>query len=131
MSRSGYSDDCDDILQFGRWRGIVSSATRGKRGQTLFKDLLAALDAMPVKELIRNKLKDPTGNFCTLGVLAEKRGLEIEQIDPEDADQVGTEFDIAAPLAQEIVYMNDEACSHLSPADRWAFMRKWVQDQIR
>lgn len=26
MSRSGYVDDCDDDLQFGRWRGVVDEA---------------------------------------------------------------------------------------------------------
>lgn len=32
MGRHGYTDDCDDVLASGRWRGIVASAIRGKRG---------------------------------------------------------------------------------------------------
>lgn len=135
MSRSGYSDDCDDNLAMGRWRGVVKSATNGKRGQKLFTDLLEALDAMPVKRLITNELKSE-GGFCTLGVLGQKRGIEMDKIDPEDYEAVAKEFDIAAPLAQEIVYMNDEyfgSWNHASitPEDRWASMRAWVQKQIK
>jgi hypothetical protein len=47
MSRSGYSDDHSewDLI---RWRGAVASAIRGKRGQAFLRELLVALDAMPV-----------------------------------------------------------------------------------
>ncbi len=51
MSRSGYHDDMDDVLAGGRWRAQVRSATRGKRGQRLLREMLAALDAMPEKRL--------------------------------------------------------------------------------
>jgi hypothetical protein len=57
MSRSGYSDDCEDVLAWGRWRGRVASAIRGKRGQAFLKELLAALDALPEKRLVANDLK--------------------------------------------------------------------------
>lgn len=34
MSRSGYVDEYDlEPGEFGRWRGVVVSAIRGKRGQ--------------------------------------------------------------------------------------------------
>lgn len=46
MSRSGYSDDCDDPLQEGRWRAAVNSAIRGKRGQAFLREALAALVAV-------------------------------------------------------------------------------------
>lgn len=49
MSRSGYSDDCENIAM---WRGVIASATRGKRGQRFFRDLVTALDAMPEKALV-------------------------------------------------------------------------------
>ena len=57
MSRSGYHDDLDDPLAHGRWRARVASATRGKRGQKLLRDLLAALDAMPEKRLIADEIE--------------------------------------------------------------------------
>lgn len=131
MSRSGYSEDLsyDDPLQYGRWRGVVASATRGKRGQQLLKELLVALDEMPEKKLITNSLKNSDGCYCTLGVLGEKRGLKMENLDPEDYEIVATEFGVAAPLVQEIVFMNDEWHSE-TPEERWARMRKWVECQI-
>lgn len=57
MNRSGYYDDCEDPLEHGRWRAQVRSATRGKRGQKLLRDMLAALDAMPEKRLIAYELE--------------------------------------------------------------------------
>ena len=57
MSRSGYTDDLDDDLAMGRWRGMVASATRGRRGQKLLTDLLAALDAMPEKALVAKQIR--------------------------------------------------------------------------
>lgn len=47
MSRSGYVDDCDDMLALGRWRGAVRSAIRGARGQSLLREALVILDALP------------------------------------------------------------------------------------
>lgn len=131
MSRSGYTEDCDDTWSHIRWRGQVASATKGKRGQKLLIELAEALDSMPVKELITEELKSKDGGYCTLGVLAEKRGLDINNINPEYSEEVADAFDIAEPLAREIVYANDEHCEDLSPAERWNFMRKWVQKRIK
>lgn len=123
MSRSGYSDDCENL---GLWRGAVSKAINGKRGQTLLKDLLKALDEMPEKRLIRMNLKTETGEFCTLGVLGAKRGINMEEIDPEDSETVANEFNIADAMAKEIVYMNDEHYDNCSPEERWVKMRNWI-----
>lgn len=131
MSRSGYSDDCDDDLAMGRWRGVVASAIRGKRGQSLLKDLLVALDEMPKKELITNELKAGDNSYCTLGVLGAKRGINMDAIDPEDYHCVAKTFDIAEPLAQEIVYLNDEWFTSETPAERWVRMRNWVENSIK
>jgi hypothetical protein len=126
MSRSGYSDDLDN-WKLIKWRGQVSSAIRGKRGQALLRDLLAALDAMPVKSLIANKL-DADGEHCALGVLAEARKMDVSSLDPDDYDAVGKTFGIAHQLAQEIVYINDEICT---PEKRWTTVRQWVASQIQ
>lgn len=131
MSRSGYTDDCDDWALI-RWRGAVASATRGARGQAMLKDLLAALDAMPVKELIANELVEE-GHFCALGALGAARGIDMSSMDPEDRESVARTFDVAMPLAAEIMYMNDDDYWHEyeTPADRWQRMRKWVASQIK
>lgn len=130
MSRSGYSEDLD-TLDLGRWRGQVASATRGKRGQQFFRDLLAALDAMPEKRLIAHEL-EKDGQVCAIGSLGVKRGINMAEMDPEEPDEVAAAFNIASCLAQETVYMNDEAhYSPETPEQRWVRMRAWVAEQIR
>ena len=51
MSRSGYSDDCENL---GLWRGAVEKSIKGKRGQAFLKEMLVALDSLPEKKLIEN-----------------------------------------------------------------------------
>ncbi|QDH70884.1 hypothetical protein [Marilutibacter alkalisoli] len=138
MSRSGYSDDCDDNLDFGRWRGRVAQATRGKRGQQLLRDLAAAMDAMPEKKLIAHNLTDANGCHCALGAVAARRGIDTAAIefpvDPwdveiEDTERVAEALDIAYPLACEVMFINDESYAK-SDEERWQFVRKWVASQI-
>jgi len=133
MSRSGYSDGCEiDNWQLIKWRGMIASATRGRRGQQFFRDLLSALDSMPAKELIANELQDAEGNVCAIGSLGAKRGVDLSKIDPEDYEAVSAAFDIAECLAREIEFMNDEwGEAFETPAQRWKRMRAWVAKQIR
>lgn len=108
MSRSGYTDDCDDDpLATGRWIAAVGSSIRGKRGQQFLSDLLAALEAMPDKRLISDELESD-GDFCAFGVLGRSRGIDMRDLDPEDAKEVALAFGISETLAREIVYQNDE-----------------------
>lgn len=158
MSRSGYTDDFgdDDPLALGRWRGAVNSAMRGKRGQQTLREILAALDAMPVKALAAESLVTEEGEFCTLGVLGAQRGIDLDKLDPEDPEAVAEAFGIAPALVREIVYLNDEyideyewvevegppnrfygrykpsARVHVKDAGerRWKYMRDWVASHI-
>lgn len=130
MSRSGYSDDGEDGWALICYRGAVNSAIKGRRGQKLFIELAAALDAMPEKELISEALV-VSGEFCTLGVLGCARGVDIKNLDPDDADAVAAAFDIAPALAREIVFENDEGSwREEAPQKRWKRMREWVGKQI-
>lgn len=140
MGRAGYTDDFDNEWANIRWRGQVASATRGKRGQKLLTDLLVALDAMPEKRLVTGELETEDGDVCGLGALGRARGLDMARLDPEEPDQVAAAFDIAAPLAREIVYVNDEYFEYeyvgnvqvdITPEKRWTKMREWVVAQIR
>jgi hypothetical protein len=133
MSRSGYSDDIEDDLAAGRWRAQVASATRGRRGQALFRELAAAMDAMPEKRLIAEELVTADGECCALGVVCKARGIEdkARAVDPEEPEEVGALLDIAHQLAQEIAYENDEARDNEIPEARWTRMRAWVQGQIK
>lgn len=112
MSRSGYTDDIEDNWQHIMWRGRVASSIRGKRGQSMLRDLLDALDAMTEKKLYSNNFATADGEFCTLGVLGAVRGIKMDDLgDAEegcDERLVAQRFDVAAPLVQEIMWMNDE-----------------------
>lgn len=141
MSRSGYSDDCEN---YGLWRGAVERAIRGKRGQAFLREMLASLDAMPDKRLIREEIVTEKGEACAIGAVALTRKLDVSGIDPEDRDQVANKFGIAMALAAEIEYENDEhAPRHErgpeggwvrlpdeTPEQRWTRMRAWVAEQI-
>ena len=130
MSRHGYTDDFhDEPLVFGRWRGCVASAIRGRRGQKLLRDLRDALDAMLEKRLIQQELESE-GEVCALGAVGRARGIEMIGIDPEDSERVAATFDIAEPLAREIMYENDEDYGDLTPEQRWRHMRAWVESKI-
>lgn len=112
MSRSGYTDDIDDNWRHIMWRGRVASSIRGKRGQAMLRELLEALDAMSDKRLYPNSFATASGEYCTLGVLGAARGTKMDDLgDAEDGcDErlVAERFGVASPLAQEIMYMNDE-----------------------
>lgn len=158
MSRSGYCDDFgdDDPLELGRYRAQVMSAIRGKRGQTLLRELLAALDAMPDKQLVAGEL-EADGQFCALGVVGQARGLNLASIDTYDVESLGPKFNIAEQLAREIMWVNDdhvsatkwvevEICGPIQSwrdrfygfnapnenagAERWAEVRNWVAQHI-
>jgi hypothetical protein len=143
MSRSGYCDDIDDNWSHICWRGAVASALRGKRGQAFLLELAAAMDAMPVKRLVTEELQ-ADGEFCTLGVVGNARGLDMTVIDPDDAEVVADKLGLASAMVREIVYENDEysgayqwqsdgsrAFVRETPEQRWVRMRKWVDDQIK
>lgn len=130
MSRSGYSEDCDG-WELIMYRGQVASAMRGKRGQSFLRELAAEMDAMPVKELIANKLINADGQVCAIGVVCKARGIDVSKVNYYEPESVGNAVNIARQLAAEIEYMNDEAGWNETPAKRWERMRKWVDQKIK
>lgn len=131
MGRSGYSDGCDG-WELVRWRGAVDSALRGTRGQAFLREALAALDAMPAKELIRGDLVTREG-CCLLGAVAQSRGLQTERVDVGDRDELAELFGIAPAMAAEIMFVNDDYDNYwkATPAQRFARVRAWVAEQIK
>lgn len=127
MSRHGYSDDCEHLAM---WRGIIASATRGKRGQAFFRALVEALDAMPEKRLVAGDLETEEGAVCALGCLGKARGIAVGSLDTHDWVGLGEAFDIAPQLAQEVMFMNDEGGAR-APENRWKLIRDWAARQIR
>jgi hypothetical protein len=131
MSRSGYSDEEAEPGQFAMWRGQVLSAMRGKRGQQFFRDLLAALDALPVKRLAQGALEEPDPvcaaatyqaglqpmlTPCAIGAVGQARKVDMAWFNPSDAEddpdwanqRLSKDFNIASQLAAEVQYANDE-----------------------
>lgn len=139
MSRSHYSDDCDNL---NLYRGTVRRTIRSKRGQAFLRELAAAMDSMPVKELIADELIDDEGRCCTIGVVCKARGIDVRKIDCRDPEDVGDAVGIARQMAAEIEYFNDEETKFRewdtvakkyieeSPANRWTRMRKKVDQWL-
>lgn len=146
MSRSGYTDDCDDQWAHIRWRGAVKSAMRGKNGQAFLREMLATLEAMPDKRLLAVTINKPEG-CCAIGAVTRARGIDttdIDQLDPdydydgESARLLAKRVGIAEAMAMEIVDRNDsgfgiwEGSSFRkeTPEERWTRMRDWVKGKI-
>ena len=128
-------EDCRVILAAAastppRWRGAVASSIRGKRGQALLREMLEAMDALPEKRLVASAL-EAEGQFCALGTVGQKRGVDMSKLDPEDYETVAARFGIATPLAQEIFYLNDEVNYSATPEQRFERMRAWVVSNIK
>jgi hypothetical protein len=131
MSRSGYSDDLSE-RELNLYRGAVESAIHGKRGQAFLRELLAELDAMPVRELMRGAL-EYDGHYCALGVVGHARGFDLGALDDADNTDLAQAFRVARALVAEIEFVNDErGWTHTeTPAERWFRVRAWVLDQIK
>jgi hypothetical protein len=158
VSRSGYSDDCDTGA-LNLYRANVDRALSGKRGQAFLREMAAALDAMPVKELVAEEIVRDSEHVCAIGSVALARQLDVSKLDPEDPDTVAGTFGIARMLACEIAYWNDERGKDRwedvpqpqvspdpegrppprprqrripeTPAERWTRMRSWVAAHLR
>lgn len=129
MSRSGYSEDCDNDWSLIRYRGQVASAIKGKRGQAFLRELTDALDAMPQKRLIRRELWN--GEVCAIGALGVSRGLDMTTLDPDDYEYLAKVFGVAHQLVQEIEFENDEnSWNAETPERRWERMREWVYHKL-
>lgn len=143
MNRANYTDDLDES-RLNLWRGAVTRAINGKRGQAFLQELAAALDALPEPKLIANELEHPLGGqWCSLGAVGRARGLNMQDpngLDPEDPEGVAKAMGIAPAMAREIMYENDEDFDHYAAgaegADkrdraRWARMRDWVRSHLK
>ena len=131
MSRSGYGEDYENLALY---RNAVRRAIYGKRGQAFLREMAAALDAMPVKELIAGELVRDEAHVCAIGSVALARRMNVTHLNAYDTDEVADRFGIANALAAEIAYENDERGSRRgaeTPAERWTRMREWVRENTR
>ena len=137
MGRSGYDEDYDcDSHVLNLYRANVDRSLAGKRGQTFLCELVAALDALPQKALIRNSFVEGEG-VCALGAVARMRGIQdrfvgIEVEDDSNVRYIAEIFDIAECLAREIMFENDEACFYVETDERrWERVYCWAVRNIK
>ena len=138
MSRSGYNEGGDqENWDYIRWRGAVTSAIRGKKGQAFLREMREALDAIPIKELAAEVLVEDkvavdgeSPKACALGVIALKRKLDVSRIDIDFWEGIHHSFNISNALAREIIWINDEAYYPKNDAERWRAVRWWVEANI-
>lgn len=148
MSRHGYSDDFDDYLSYGRYRGQITSALRGRRGQRFLRELINVLDAMPVKRLfaidydqdgLYQKVDDEHRNDldlcrpCALGAIANARGWEDRMdLNASEHHVIASRLDIHENLVAEVQFKNDEGWHGImSEESRWQFMRDWAVSNLK
>lgn len=137
MSRSGYSEDYDEEFPNASalYHTSILNAIKGKRGQKFIRDLVSALDALPEKRLISDDLIKE-GAVCAIGAVGLARGIDMTNINPEDARKVGALFGIAPRMAREVVFENDEGpfyygSGHETPEARWTRMRAWAAGHLK
>lgn len=133
MSRSGYSEDWGSGSEWELicWRGAVTSAMRGKRGQAFLRELVAALDALPEKKLIKDEFETAEGEVCALGAVGKARGIDMSKLELCRESASGA-FGIAEALAAEIMFENDDQFrwQDRTPEARWLHVRNWAAGQI-
>ena len=127
MNRSGYGA-CDEDLA-DEWFCDVVNAIASPEGQAFLRELADALDALPEKVLIANKLIDKEGDCCAVGAVCKARGIDATHMD-SDADSVAERLGAPLPLVAEIIDRND-GYHRDTPETRWQRMRKWVEKRIR
>lgn len=136
MSRSGYSDDCENI---NLWRGAVDRALGGRRGQAFLREMRDAMDALPEKKLIKDDL-EKDGSVCAIGAVGRARGVDMSKVDPEDNSGIANVFGLPFSMACEIMYLNDEHEEYDRENKRWivetdeerfARLRRWVETKIK
>lgn len=145
MSRSGYVDDFDENWSLIRWRGAVTAAIKGKRGQAFLKELEDALVALPEKKLLAGGFAKG-GEVCAIGsVLVARRckaGMTREAAlaeveakfpvseDGYEAPEIAPEAGIADAMAKEIMFVNDNDFPYGSkPEENYRRMLEWVREQ--
>lgn len=130
MSRSNYSEDCDNNWGWIKWRGTVLSALRGKRGQAFLYEMLHAMAALPEPKLISENL-EADGFVCAIGSVGKARGIPLTDIDPDDYHSIAGKFGISRAMVQEIEYINDEGGHRReTPEERFSRVREWIESQI-
>lgn len=137
MSRHGYSDFYDSDDNGALYRGRVERVITSIRGQAFMREMVACLDAMPVKQLAAEVFVEPDPyaddgalQVCAMGAVALARGIDTTGLSEAEPMYVADALGIHEILAAEIAYMNDEWFDRVDANVRHARMRDWAASQI-
>jgi hypothetical protein len=136
MTRLHYYDDDSDPSQEGLAAGALRSAIRGERGQRFIRDLVQALDALPLPDLAAGALEDEeTGCPCAFGAVRRFRGADAvplwfhpmeEDVTP---DNLAKPFNVSKTLAWAVVQVNEDGMignDEETRRLRWKRVRDWA-----
>lgn len=142
MSRSNYSDDCENLALY---RGNVERSIRSKDGQARLRELRDALLSLSVKSLEATIFAEPAPDgpkVCALGAwaLAQAGGdvMAAKAMVPDEADDYATatalkRFGWPKLLVAEAIYENDEGHyfdRNQTPEARYDRILRWVESNI-
>lgn len=102
------------------------------KARQLLLEFVAALEALPTKELIRGRLIDESGKVCAAGSLLKFRGLTLDS-HTFYRDQLRTRG-IQEFILERIMRTNDAIPSLRSVETtraRWQRMHNWATEQLR
>ena len=115
--------------QTDEWSAKVPTLIRSPKGQSLLRELAAALDAIPERRLIDEMLIDEEGGCCAIGALCRARGIDTAGMDDDGIECVAERLGVPLSLAYEVIEQNDDRYD-ATPEDRWRRMRRWVDRHI-
>ena len=154
MSRYDGSDDCDDYwqLNMGRWERNSRAVLKSGRGKKALADLITALEALPQRRLISERvavLTNPgaedchVSEVCAVGAYAHFKGIDLTTWVGEDgavADEtdtslretawLGEQAGMAFTLAWNLGYLNDYTLKDCTPEERWQRVYEWATEHL-
>lgn len=127
-------EECGSQWAIICWAGAVASAIRGKRGQAFLREMKAAMEALPKKELIADELM-LGGEVCAIGAVGLARNIEMQRLDTEDHYTLARVFNISETLVREIMFANDKGNSpwrhNETPSQRYQRVMRWIDEQLK
>lgn len=104
-----------------------------------YQELIAALDALPRKELIRGVLKHRAGAYdcyCVIGAMMLHAQIPVPSNCDYTFSLIAKELKVDYALVRNAISTNDEFCAGVEPSvtlqqERWQHMRSWAEAHLR
>lgn len=114
------------------------TATPVKTDAEFYQELIAALDALPVRELIRSDLlrrEDGRMCYCAVGAMVLKAGTDIDPPHHANFGVIAKTLKCSSMHVVNAVFANDNYMRRDLPVHserqwRWVYMREWAEQQL-